>query len=126
MSEEQKPIVEAATQMIEAINDAATPKQKKKSYSYKTTNKNGEEKTKTVVRVYENKKDTELTLQNKEHKAKTIENIISNYDKIMEQPPRKRISYIQSTCLPENVTSSYNTIKAIWITIMKQKTEQKQ
>lgn len=106
---------------IDAIGKAQS-----KTYTYKVTDKKGQQKTKTVVRKYENKMETEHTLQNKEHKAKTIENIISNFDKIIEQPERKRISYIQSTCLPPNVTSSYNTIKTIWTTIMKQKTAQQQ
>ena len=114
-------LTEAASQMIDAVADAQSakiPKKKVKSYSYKTTNKNGVEKIKTINRTYNSTKETELTLQNKEHKTKTIENIKANYDKIMELPERKRISYIRSTCLPPYVTSSYNTVKSIWNKIL--------
>ena len=51
-----------------------------------------------------------------------FKNIIDNYDKIIELPERKRMKYIRDYCVPNDVSASYNTIKAIWIKIYKDHT----
>ena len=91
-----------------------------KTYLYEHTNKNGKTVTKKVVRKYTNKKDTNNTLQNKSNKNVVEKNIIDNYDKIMELPERKRMKYIRDYCIPNDVSASYNTIKAIWNKIYNQ------
>ena len=89
-----------------------------RSYTYEHTNKNGKKVTKKVVRKYTNKKDTTNTLQNKTNKDIVEKNINDNYDKIMELPERKRMKYIRDYCIPNDISASYNTIKAIWSKII--------
>lgn len=93
-----------------------------RSYTYESTNKDGKKVTKKVVRKYTNKKDTSNTLQNKSNKELVEKNIRDNYSKIMELPDRKRMSYIRDNYVPNNISASYNTIKAIWNTILAEHT----
>ena len=93
-----------------------------KVYTYKITKKDGKITTKRVVRKYTNKKDTSNSLQNKENKTLLEQNIKENFETIKAIPERKRISHIRDNYLPENVTASYNTIRAIWERILKGET----
>ena len=95
-----------------------------KVYTYEMSGKTGKTITKRVVRKYTNKKDTSKTLQNKENKTLLEQNIKENLDTIKALPERKRMSYIKTNCLPENVTASYNTIKTIWEKILKGETQE--
>ena len=94
-----------------------------KTYEYETTHKNGTKGVKCVTRKYVIKKETINTLQNKENKQKVKENISKSFDDIMKLPERKRMSFIKNNCFPPNVTSSYNTVKAMWREIIEEKTK---
>ena len=86
-----------------------------KEYVYEITNKNGKTLKKRVVRKYTNKKETSNTLQNRANKELVLKNIKDKIDEIMALPERKRINFIKTNCLPEGVSASYNTLKALFV-----------
>ena len=57
---------------------------------------------------------TTNTLQNKTNKDTVIKNINDHYDEIIKLPEHKRLNYIKTNCLPDNVSASYNTLKTLW------------
>lgn len=119
-----KILVDAAIEMMDEIQrvyGASAPESVTRSYTYETTNKSGKKVTKKVVRKYTNKKDTTNTLQNKTNKEAVIKNINEHFDKIMELPEHKRISYIKDNCVPDGVTASYNTLKSLWKSLLDDK-----
>ena len=86
-----------------------------KEYVYEITNKNGKTLKKRVVRKYTNKKETSNTLQNRANKELVLKNIKDKIDEIMVLPERKRINFIKINCLPEGISASYNTLKALFV-----------
>ena len=104
-----KLLTEAAIEMMDQIAETQT-----KTYTYESTNKKGQKVTKQVVRKYTNKKNTTNTLQNKTNKDTVIKNINDHYDEIIKLPEHKRLNYIKTNCLPDNVSASYNTLKSLW------------
>ena len=107
-----KLLTEAAIEMMDQIAEA--PESVTRSYTYESTNKKGQKVTKQVVRKYTNKKNTTNTLQNKTNKDTVIKNINDHYDEIIKLPEHKRLNYIKTNCLPDNVSASYNTLKSLW------------
>ena len=106
-----KLLTEAAIEMMDQIAESASVS---KTYTYESTNKKGQKVTKQVVRKYTNKKNTTNTLQNKTNKDTVIKNINDHYDEIIKLPEHKRLNYIKTNCLPDNVSASYNTLKSLW------------
>ena len=106
-----KLLTDVAIEMMDQIAESASVS---KTYTYESTNKKGQKVTKQVVRKYTNKKNTTNTLQNKTNKDTVIKNINDHYDEIIKLPEHKRLNYIKTNCLPDNVSASYNTLKSLW------------
>ena len=106
-----KLLTDVAVEMMDQIANVET---QTKTYTYESTNKKGQKITKQVVRKYTNKKNTTNTLQNKTNKDTVIKNINDHYDEIIKLPEHKRLNYIKTNCLPDNVSASYNTLKSLW------------
>lgn len=118
-----KLLTDVAIEMMDQIAESASvsktygaeaPESVTRSYTYESTNKKGQKVTKQVVRKYTNKKNTTNTLQNKTNKDTVIKNINDHYDEIIKLPEHKRLNYIKTNCLPDNVSASYNTLKSLW------------